>query len=157
MNAAGRRKKCNIRSVAAGGRGARVPRYSTATPCPEMTTQTSSLAATKKKLLSRIAAGQRQAGVAKKTAKLAKLGFRAAKGKFKNARRMAKKLRKAIKSLKLELAALGAKKNPRKRPATTRAVKRPKPTPKAVAAPVEAAPIPPEVQASEPGLSSSQS
>src|SRR5438445_11529285 len=94
-------------------------------------------AAAKKKLLSRIAAAQRQADLGKKAAKLAKLGFRHAKDKFKAAKRAAKKLRKAVKVLKVELIALGTKKAPRKRPTAKPAVKRARPA--SVIAPAPAA------------------
>ena len=114
-----------------------------------MTTKTSpSTIAAKKKLLSQIAAAQRQADAARKTAKLAKLGFRQAKDKFKSAKRAAKKLKKAVKNLKAELAALAMRKKPaRARPAAKPAAKRrravpftPPLSPEIVAGPVE---IPP--------------
>jgi hypothetical protein len=114
-----------------------------------MTTKPSAPAAAKKKLLSRIAAAQRQADAARKTAKLAKLGYRAAKQKFKDAKRAARKLRKALKSLKVELAALAAKKkSPVRKTATKPVVKRskpaikPAPTPAPASAPVDAPLLP---------------
>lgn len=115
-----------------------------------MTTKASAPAAAKKKLLSRIAAAQRQADLAKKTAKLAKLGLRAAKDKFKAAKRAAKKLRKAVKMLKMELAGLGTKKTPARRPVKKPAAKRLHPAPVAAPAPVEVAPVAPETPPAAP-------
>ncbi|HKB57555.1 MAG TPA: hypothetical protein VKC51_08185 [Lacunisphaera sp.] len=90
-----------------------------------MTTKNSANAASaRKKLITRIAATQRLAATAKKTAKLAKFGFRHAKRKFKDARRAARKLRKAVKTLKTELAALAVRKPRRKRAASKSAPKR---------------------------------
>ncbi len=109
-----------------------------------MTTKASAPAtAAKKKLLSRIAAAQRQADHAKKTAKLAKLGLRGAKDKFKAAKRAARKLRKEVKALKVELAGLGTKKAPAKRAVKKSAPKRSRPAPVAAPAPapVEAPPV----------------
>lgn len=89
--------------------------------------QTSAL---KKKLLSRIAAAQKQADAARKAAKLAKAVFKQAKGKFKDAKRAAKKHRKELKALKVELAALAAKKKTASKPtAKSTAMKRPRPSP----------------------------
>ncbi len=103
--------------------------------------------AAKKKLLSRIAAAQRQADLAKKAAKLAKLGLRAAKDKFKSAKRAATKLRKEVKTLKGELAAFATKAAPRKRVASRPITKRARPTSAPVPAPVpevvESSPVPP--------------
>lgn len=103
--------------------------------------------AAKKKLLSRIAAAQRQADLAKKAAKLAKLGLRAAKDKFKSAKRAAKKLRKEVKALKGELAAFATKPAPRKRVVSRPITKRVRPTSTPVPAPVpevvESSPVPP--------------
>lgn len=74
----------------------------------------------RKKLLTRIAALQKQAETAKKAAKLAKSVFKTAKQKFKEAKRAARKLRKDAKALKVELAALTTrKKSARKVPAKT--------------------------------------
>ena len=130
------RRKCNIRSVAVRFRLGKGGIRSALNPSLFMTTKSSvPAAAAKKKLLSRIAAAQRQADVARKTAKLAKLGFRHAKDKFKAAKRAAKKLRKAVKTLKTELAALGAKKAPAKRVAKKVAAKRPRSAPVAAPAP----------------------
>ena len=90
-----------------------------------MTTKNSATAASaRKKLIARIAATQRLAATAKKTAKLAKFGFRHAKQKFKDAKRTARKLRKAVKTLKAELAALAARKPRRKRATPNSAPKR---------------------------------
>ncbi len=103
-----------------------------------------SATAIREKLIARITATQREAGVAKKNAKLAKLGLRHAKDTLKAAKRTAKKLRKALKSLKSELAALGtqakspAKKRPAAKPAVRRARKSPAPS---VVAPREPVPV----------------
>lgn len=118
-----------------------------------MTTKASAPAtAAKKKLLSRIAAAQRQADHAKKIAKLAKLGLRAAKDKFKAAKRAAKKLRKEVKALKVELAGLGTKKVAAKRAVKKPAPKRSRPAPVAAPAPapVETVSLPPEVPPAAP-------
>jgi hypothetical protein len=118
-----------------------------------MTSKTSApVAVAKKKLLSRIAAMQRQADLAKKTAKLAKLGLRAAKDRFKAAKRAAKKLRKEVKALKVELAGLGSKKAPAKRAVKKPAVKRSRTVPVAApaSAPVEVVSLPPEVPPTAP-------
>lgn len=77
---------------------------------PMTTISPATLAAAKKKLVSRIGAAQRQADTAKKAAKATKLGFKQAKQKFKDAKKAAKKIRKNIKTLKAELAALATKK-----------------------------------------------
>ena len=124
-----------------------------------MTTKTSpSTIAAKKKLLSQIAAAQRQADAARKAAKLAKLGFRQAKDKFKSAKRAAKKLKKAVKNLKAELAALAVRKKPvRARPAANPAAKRrrlvpvtPPLRPVMVAGPVEILPAASEAPSAPP-------
>lgn len=112
-----------------------------------MTTKASAPAtAAKKKLLGRIAAAQRQADHAKKTAKLAKLGLRAAKDRFKAAKRAAKKLRKEVKALKVELAGFGTKKVAAKRAVKKPAPKRSRPAPVAapVPEPIEATSVAPE-------------
>jgi hypothetical protein len=70
----------------------------------------------RKTLLTRIAATQRQADAAKKTAKQAKAGLKRAKQKFKGAKHAAKKLRKEVNALKAELMMLAVKKKGRKAP-----------------------------------------
>lgn len=129
-------EKCNIRKVAirtlTGHGWALHPN-----PTPTMTTKLSSetTAAHRKKLLSRIAAAQKQTDSAKRTAKLTKLGFRQAKQKFKDAKHAARKLRKVVKTLKAELAGLAVRKPALKRPAARSAVKRRRPVPVAAPAP----------------------
>jgi hypothetical protein len=121
-----------------------------------MTPKSSASVAAKKKLLSRIAAAQRQADSAKKAAKLAKLNYRTAKDKFKAAKHAAKKARKVVKGLKAELAASLTKKVPAKRRSTKPAARKPKPRPMPAPisvpapAPVENAPVLPEVPSQNP-------
>lgn len=86
----------------------------------------------RKKLISQIAAAQKQADHARKAAKLSKLAFRIAKQKFKDARRAAKKIKRTLKALKAELAALAVRKVVRK-PAKA---KRPRAAAATLAAPV---------------------
>lgn len=106
------------------------------------------VAATRKKLLSKIATAQKQADAAKRLAKLAKTSFKAAKQRFKDAKRSAKKLRKEVKALKGELASLApaksvgkaaAKSAPKRtRPAVKRPVDETASVAEAPVAPVEA-------------------
>lgn len=100
----------------------------------------------KQKLLTSMAAAQRQADTAKRQAKLAKLGLRQAKQKFKDAKRAAKKLRKAVKSLKAELAALNLEKTSHKPAPKKSAVKRALPVaPQTPVIAAEVAPLPAEI------------
>jgi len=137
--------KCNIRTVAVG-----IPADiedsgfpSTPQSKPSMTAS-DPLPALKKKILSRIAAIQRQAEAAKKVAKLTKAAFKQAKQKFKEAKRAAKKHRKELKTLKNELAALATKKVQRK-PAAKAAVKRSRSAPVSTAREVAVEPEVPAV------------
>src|SRR5258708_19120056 len=99
--------KCNIRKIAVRGPIRHSDELSPHDPFPPMTTKNSANAASaRKKLITRIAATQRLAATAKKTAKLAKFGFPHAKRKFKDARRAPRQLPNARKTLKPELAAL---------------------------------------------------
>jgi uncharacterized iron-regulated protein len=111
---------------------------------PLMSTKSSDpTAASRKHLLARISAAEKQADSAKRMTKLAKLVLRQAKKKFKDSKHAAKALRKAVKALKEELSAMAMKKSIRRPGARKPTVKRAHPVTAFVSVPTETPPISP--------------